>query len=574
MLSDLTIKDFAIIAQDEIDFQKGFTVLTGETGAGKSILIGAITFLLGGVANSSLIRNGKNSAEVTATFNLENIPNALYWLNEHGIDDNGGMAILRRNIRSTGKSTSWINGTNVTKKDMEEFASFLIDIHGQHEHQSLLKVSEHRVALDSRAWLTEDVKNYTTLYNEMMSKKRELNTMESDETIRTRNIDMYRYAIDEIESAKLKENEDIDLEAEETRLSSFEKLYSDVDEAKTIMDGGEGGAVALLKKALKALDNAKDLDEKLKGLAERTEAAFYEISDISNEVSSYCDRLFFDPNRLSQIEERLSLIYNLKKKYASINSPLSAINDYLFKTKEALGKLEHANENKDALRSEIAELEKKVLNSALDISLRRTTAAKALSGEVEGILQTLGMKGAKFSVSVTQRPGESVDERCNSYGLDNVEFLIAANKGSLLQPLSKIASGGEISRVMLALKTVFASEDSLSPETLIFDEIDTGIGGVVAIAVGEHMKKLSATKQVFCITHQASIASFASHQAKIEKSDEEDVTVSRVHYVTGDERVSEIARMLSGDEESRASLDHARELLEKANLLLTDGNDE
>lgn len=565
MLTDLSIKDFAIITDENLEFENGFTVLTGETGAGKSILIGAITFLLGGATNATQIRAGSNMAEVNATFDVKNVPQAFNWLSEHGIDDNGGTIIMRRYIRMTGKSASWINGTSVTKKDIEEFASFLIDIHGQHEHQSLLKVSEHRVALDERAGLTKKVLEFSKLYETLLAKKRELSNMSTNELQREHDIDLYNYAIDEIESAKLQPNEDVELEAEETKLSSFEKLYADIESAKGLLDTDGNGVLSMLKKAMNTVERALEFDEGLKDISQRLESVYYDASDVVSDISSYFDKLFFDPQRLKVVEDRLSLIYDLKKKYVNVNSPLSAVTDYLLQIKEKLNKITHASENKEALEAQIATLEKQVMNEATTISKKRCETAAILSTEVEGILQTLGMKGAKFLVSITQKSGDTIEKRCSSYGIDNVEFLIAPNKGMSALPLSKIASGGEISRVMLALKTVFAENlCGQSPETLIFDEIDTGIGGTVALAIGEHIKKLSQKKQIFCITHQASIACYANHQAKIQKSDENGATVSNVHYVTGDERVSEIARMLSGDEKSKESLDHARAMLQKA----------
>ena len=563
MLEDLTIKDFAIIDQITIEFSKGFTVLSGETGAGKSILIGALSFLLGGKAEVSQIRSGSGEASVSGTFLLDNPdPEMNSWLTEHGIEAENNRVLLRRFIRLNGKSGAWIGSVPATRSDLAEFSAFLIDIHGQHEHQSLMKVSEHRKFLDSRAGITDEVRAFTSLYTSLIEKRRILEQLNSDDGERLRKIDMYTFAVKEISEANLKDGEDENLTEEEARLASYEKLYSGIESVREMLDGSEDSAVPLLKRIRRENQTIAALDKTIAALDTRLENAFYELSDIAEEFNSYSQKLVYDPARLAEVQERLSLIYDLKKKYASSQSaPLSEIFDYLEKAQTMLEQLGSGAQNKEAIAEEIAELEKRVYIAAKKISEKRQNIGSILSNEVSNILKTLGMGNARFSVNITEKAGSNVEQRCGPFGMDNIEFLISANAGSPLLPLARIASGGELSRVMLALKTIFARIDTVP--TLVFDEIDTGIGGEVAVAVGSHLKKLAASRQIFCITHLASIAVYADNQIKIEKGVEEGKTSSHVREVRGEERAAEIARMLSGDSDSEQSLEHARSMLEK-----------
>ena len=574
MLEDLTIKDFALIDSDYLEFSKGFTVLSGETGAGKSILIGALSFLLGGKAEVSQIRTGKTEATVSGTFVIpqqtvrENLTeedepgNAREWLSFHGIEIENNRVLLRRYIRDTGKSAAWIDNTPVTRADLSQFSSFLVDIHGQHEHQSLMKVSEHRKFLDARAGITEKVEFFTGKYSQLVAKRKQLAEYSMSDSERLRKLDMMSFAVQEISDAKLKNDEDITLEEEQARLSSYEKIFSDVESINQALSESDGSVLSLLKKIRRDSNHLTEMDKSVSPLDGRLESAFYELSDIADEFASYKDKLVFDPERQQFVEDRLSLIYSLKKKYASsINAPLSEVFNYFNEAQKFIDENGEGNNVKDKLTAEIKILEKEVLQLAEELSLKRKETSAVLNKEVDDILSKLGMSGTRFEVSVKQKAGSEVEQVCGPYGKDDIEFLISANPGNPPLPLAKIASGGELSRVMLALKTIFAQSDSV--ETLIFDEIDTGIGGEVAVAVGAHIKKLAKNRQIFCITHLASIAVYADNQIKIEKSVSGEITSSNVYVVEGEKRVAEIARMLSGDADTEQSLEHARSMLSK-----------
>lgn len=561
VLEELDIKNFALIDSAHVEFSKGFTVLSGETGAGKSILIGSLAFLLGGKAGVEQIRTGTQEALVSGTFLLES-QEARDWLDEHGIEDEDGRILLRRVIRNTGKSSCWIGGVSVTRADLLAFSAFLVDIHGQHEQQSLFKVAEHRRYLDIYAGITEQVASFTALYSDLVEKRRLLQSLNTDDSKRAERIEMLNFAVEEINSANLRENEDSELEDEEARLASYEKLYGEIEEINSLLEGEGGGILSLLKKLSSSSSRAASLDKSLGALEGRIQSSYYEIEDISAEFRRYEQGLVFDPERLAQVQDRLELIYKLKKKYASgKTSPISQVLEYAQKAEAELEQISGVAQNREELEKEVLEAGKKVYTAAKEISIKRKAASDKMSLAVEEILSRLGMGGTKFKVNLQEKAGDDVTQKCGPYGMDDIEFLISANPGSPMLPLARIASGGELSRVMLALKTILSAADTAG--TLVFDEIDTGIGGEVAVAVGDHLKKLASARQILCITHLASIAVYADNQLKIEKGAAGDMTSTAVFPVAGDSRVQEIARMLSGDSSSEESLEHASSMLQK-----------
>jgi DNA repair protein RecN (Recombination protein N) len=568
LLEELVIKDFALIDSVSLEFRKGFTVLTGETGAGKSILIGALSFLLGGKSDIDSIRAGAAEASVSGVFSPPAPDSqARAWLSEHGIVPEDGRVRLRRVARANGKNGAWIESAPVTRAELAEFASFLVDIHGQRDHESLLRLGEHRKALDSFAGISGEVARFTADYSALVEKRKELDALEAADARRGERIEMLSYATEEIAQAKLSPNEEDELKREETRLNQYEKLYSGVEEALGI------DILSPLKKINSLVAHASDLDDALSETAKRCDSAFYELSDITDELRAYSRGLVFDPERLDGIEERLALIFRLKKKYAA-GGTVADVLAYAQNAQKELDAIADSDATRDALKKTIAGMERALYANAKSLSQKRKAAAHDMSARIQTALAALGMKESRFTASITEKesspaPEKDGDEnhgadfiqKCGPYGIDNVEFLLSANPGVPEKPLAKIASGGELSRVMLALKTVFAGGDSRG--TLVFDEIDTGIGGEVSVAVGAHMKRLADAKQILCITHLASIAVYADTQMKIEKTVSQNRTNTAVSEVTGERRAAEIARMLSGDAAIEQSLDHARAMLRK-----------
>lgn len=570
MLEDVNISNFALIESVSLDFDTGFTVLSGETGAGKSILIGALSFLLGGKGGVEAIRAGCQEAKVSGSFSLnQNNKEPFQWLEDHGIEIEDNRVLIRRFVRLNGKSGAWIQNTPVTRSELAEFASFLVDIHGQHEHQSLMRVAEHRRFLDSFAGISDEVSAFTNLYSQLVEKRRQLEELCTSDSERERRMELLSFAISEIEDAKLKPGEDEELTAEENRLSKFEQIFSDIDGVSSILSGDGSGhsavsVLAALKKAQSHMNQAAIADTTLSSLDNRLETAFYELTDIAEEIRAYSQSLVFEPGRLEVVQERLALIFKLKKKYAdSVHDSVAKVLEYQEKAKAELEILSNSMESRQELTSKVEQISREVYTAAKKISEKRKAAAEKMAQEVEAVLSVLGMKDAKFCVSIVEKPetGGGLMQKCGPYGMDDIEFLISANVGSPVKPLAKIASGGEISRVMLALKSILNDSDTV--ETLVFDEIDTGIGGEISVAVGAHLKKLSKKSQIFCITHVASIACYADNQIKIAKKTLSDSTVTSVHSISGAARVEEIARMLSGDSVSAASLEHAEALLAK-----------
>ncbi len=558
MLENISVKNIALIDSLFVEFEKGLNVLSGETGAGKSILIGALTLLLGGKTSTDFIRTGTDEAAVSGSFFIGNKHiEALKWLDEHGIEPEDNRVLIRRNLKQNGRSNAWIQSTPVTRNELEDFTSLLVDIHGQHDHQSLFRIAEHRRFLDSFAGINNEVKMFTSLYAELAEKRTELENLNLSEKELAEKQELLQFAIDEITKAKLKEDEKEELEAEEKRLNQFEKLFEALNTASQLISD-ESGIISLTKKAMHNLETAKNCDEELEDLLKRLETGYYELDDISSSIDSYLSKLTFNPERVEQVQERLSLIYKLTKKYgATIHDVLN----YAQNAEEQLEGLSKREAGKSELEQKIGILQSKLLKLGRILSEKRKEASSKLQKEVEEVLSNLGMPKTKFQVRVDTRLPEGNRLSANPYGFDDIEFMISPNAGEPLRPLAKIASGGELSRVMLALKTVLAEGDEA--DTLIFDEIDTGIGGEVAISVASHMKKLSQKKQILCITHLAVIASHADNHIKIEKNTMGQTTKTSAAAVSGKTRLEEIARMLAGDELSEASLKHAEELLVK-----------
>jgi len=559
MLEELVIKDYALIDQLSVDFVNGLTILTGETGAGKSIIVGALSFVLGGKADIGVIRSGCDEASVSAWVRVDSVNVEAYaWLAGKEIRYDDSRILLRRNIKSTGRGNTSIQGTIVTRIELAEFTSFLFDLHGQHEHQLLLKTESHRKYLDRFAGIEAEVLGFTDLFIRLSAQHRLLESLKAAEKGKDERMELLRFSMEEIDSAEIVIGEINALEIEAKKLADHEKLALLVASASSLMFEDEVSAVALLRKVKSQLDASALVDPALQTHAARVSDLFYEAEDSADQVRLYRDSLSYDPDRLEQIEERLNHLYKLKKKYGSDEAAILLYRENAQKEYDDLLKSE---ESCEALELEITRQERDLATKATSLSSRRTSAAAILGLKITEILRTLGMPKSQFSVNVRQKGDGGGGRVCSPYGIDDIEFMIAPNLGEPQRELSRIVSGGELSRVMLAIKTILAKADTV--ETLVFDEIDTGIGGEVALAVGSHLEGLGKVKQIFCITHLASIAIRADNHLKVEKLIADERTTTKVVLLTNDGRREEIARMLAGDSAGMAALAHADELLGK-----------
>ncbi|MDR1211954.1 MAG: DNA repair protein RecN [Spirochaetaceae bacterium] len=560
MLEELSVRNYALIDQLSVSFENGLNILTGETGAGKSIIVGSLGFLFGGKADTDIIRGGAEEASVSAVISVNGSNSeALRWLKERDIGDDDRRVILRRNLKTSGRSSIFIQDAPVTRNDLVEFTSFLFDIHGQHSHQSLLRKESHRVYLDRFAGLEEECAEFNRVFLELAEKRRAVESYLASERDREARLDLLRYAVDEIAASAPRPGESRELEAEAAKLGDFEKLAGLIAAGTGAFFDDESSALGLLRRVKNSLEGAAAVDVSLQALSRRIDDLYYEADDAADQLRSYRDALSYDPSRLEAVEERLALLYRLKKKYGENEEAVLAYRENAETEIEALSNYE---ENRDKLKAETAALEKDIAARAQSISSRRREAAVRLGRRIGEILGSLGMPKAKFEVAVgiKGRNAATGNLVIGPWGADDVEFLISANPGEPVKDLARIASGGELSRVMLAIKTVLTGADTV--ETMIFDEIDTGIGGEVALSVGQYLAEIGRVKQIFCVTHLASIAVRADNHLMVAKK----TAGSRTHTVLSAlkprERRAEIARMLAGDS-GAAALAHADELLAK-----------
>ncbi len=562
MLERLSVRDFALIDSAEVEFSDGLVLFTGETGAGKSLIVGALGFLFGGRGDSTAIREGAEECSVSATLGVSGNAAAMKWLADHDIPSEGGEALLRRGLRANGRSYAYIQNRAVSRADLAEFTALVADIHGQHEHQSLLDPESHLKLLDSYADLGPAREEYRAAYESWTARVREYRKRLSEAERREREQEFLSFTVKEILAAKIKPREDDELAQEEKILSQHEKLFaaaSDASSGLSARGADQQGAMESLRRARNSLASAAEIDGKLRELSARLDDAYIEIEDIAQGVGLYCEGLRFDPGRLEDIESRLAELRRLKKKYGP------SLDDVLVRAQRDAAAIEEFSswtEEKPRLEREIAGLKARAIELAEALSASRKKAALQFSRSIEEILTKLGMPHAQLPISVQPAMNEAGKLMLSPSGMDRIEFIIAPNVGETPKPLARIASGGELSRVALAIKAVLSSKDTV--DTLIFDEIDTGIGGEVAADVGAYLKEVSAFRQVLCVTHLASIAARAAQHYQVSKRVEEGRTVTRIDLLVGHERETEIARMLAGDKDGAASLAHAAELIKRS----------
>ncbi len=558
MLEELVVQNYAIIDRLQVKFSKGLNVLSGETGAGKSILVGALGLVLGVKADTETIRAGAEETVVSGVIQVAGNPEALDWLEGHGVSPEDQSIIIRRVVKRNGKSSVFIQSSPVTLSALRELAANLFDIHGQHEHQSLLNEENHRKLLDRYGGCEGQAVEFYTLYSRLLKLRDQYSRCVATENERLRQVDLLDFAIKEIRNAKLSPGEDEELEKEQRILSNYERLFQTLETVYTSTAESRGGGLAVLRNARRAMEEVIQIDPGLKPIADQFNSAFYEIEDFSNSIGRYKSEVEFDPARLESMEDRLALIRKLKKKYGGT---IEEILSYLRSAQQELEGIKNWEEEKRKLTEEISVLEKQLKQKAEKLTEFRQTAAGKLQVKIEAELVQLGMPKVKFAVKVTGRENDSGKPVYNPSGKDKVEFMISPNPGEPQKRLAQIVSGGEISRIMLAIKYVLAESDHIN--SLVFDEVDAGIGGEVALSVGDRLKKLSSLKQVLCVTHLATIAVRADNHVKVEKVNKDARTVAVVEKITGEKRREEIARMLAGDRKGETSLMHADELLRK-----------
>lgn len=569
MLQDLHIQNFGLIDDLHIQLKPGLNILTGETGAGKSMIIDALDMLLGGRASADFIRTGKSKAVIEAVFDVAKSSEVLKLLEEMGIEPDGYQLLLSREISESGNNRLRINGQMASRNMVKDLSKYLLDIHGQHEHQSLMVKTEHLRLLDGYgAESLQRVKSEVQkLYTELSAIKRELKSLRQNEQEKNQRIDLLKFQIEEIDQAKLESGEEENLTARRKILTNSEKLLKNATQVNNLISGDgyeTAGALDLTGKLLKCLDDMLHIDESLAPVRQMVESAYFQLQEASYEMGSYTDRIEFEPDELMTIEDRLNLLNRLKRKYGH---NIEEILTYRQKIGEELGGLTNSEERIAELEKELAKVTARYVKAAVQLSNLRKETGVQFSWKVMQEMSDLSMPNAKFAVEtdwISDADGVEVDGVSYQFGpegLDQVEFMISPNPGESLKPLIKIASGGEISRIMLAIKAVTIGLEQV--DSVIFDEIDSGVGGEAGQRVAEKLALIARDKQVICITHLPQIAAMADCHFHIYKEVKDGRTNSNLVELSEEGRIEELARMYGGTEVA-AALEHASAMLSMA----------
>ncbi len=554
MLTHLTIRHYAIIDQLELDFNNGLTALTGETGAGKSILLGALGLVLGDRADSDSIKQGADHAEIVAEFAIEKLDNVRVWLveNELNADDE---CILRRRISNDGRSRAYINSTPVTLQLLRELGEMLIDIHGQHEHQSLMKPVVQRQLLDDFAGHRELMETVSNLYVELKLVEEQLEHLQHSTSENNHRMDLLRFQTQELDALALGENEVKELNESHARLANAERLTSSTQQALDILQqNDEMNIQSALARVLTNMQQLTELDESLSPVNELLNDALAQVEECISQLRHYADSLDLDGSELAEVELRLQAIHDIARKHRIEPDLLSDLHAQLV---QELNDLDHADERLEQLQNNYASLTKRYREAAEKLSDSRKKQAAKLDKKISQAMQTLGMRGGKFEISVSS----SID-KISAHGIDTIEFDVTANAGQACKALSRVASGGELARISLAIQMITASHSKI--HSLIFDEVDSGVGGGIAEIVGQHLRALGNSNQVLCITHLPQVASQAHQHFRVHKISRGKTTSTQVDSLDSKQRVEEIARMLSGVEITKQSLAHAEEMISRA----------
>jgi DNA repair protein RecN (Recombination protein N) len=560
VLLELVVENYAVVERIRVRFHAGLNLLTGETGSGKSIVVDALALVLGGRASAEMVRSDTERARVAAIFEAPKDAALLGLLEQAGVPVEDGEVLIEREVLSSGKSRAFIGNRPVTMALLREIAPFLGDIHGQHEQQQLFSSESQLQSLDDFAGLERQREEAGGLFRRWRSMESELEELNRSEQEKLRMADLWSFQRKEIDAAALKPGEDAQLEQERVLLRNVGKLQENANAAYAALYEEQESVSAGLRTALKKVEELARIDGSLQPVAETLQSASIGVEDASDAIRDYLDKLEADPQRLEQIESRLALIERLKRKYggALASSSLDDVLAFLEDVQTKMQAIETAGERRAKLEQDLAQANAAFGERAAALTIARKVAADKLAKKVETELDSLALESAVFRVEVREA-------NWTESGADHVEFLISANAGEEPRALDKVASGGELSRIALALKTSLGqgghSRANGVVRTLVFDEIDTGIGGGVAEAVGRRLKKLSGSNQVLCVTHLAQVAGFADHHYSVEKREVKGRTVAEIEELTGDERTREVGRMLSGQLVTPEALKHAEQLI-------------
>ena len=550
MLKQLYIKNFTLIDELNIQMHPGFSVITGETGAGKSIILGAIGLLLGNRADSKSIKDGRDRCVIEAHFDLSKYDMQQFFT-DNDIDEDLSDTIIRRELTAAGKSRAFINDTPVSLTKMRELGEQLVDIHSQHQNLLLQKEDFQLNVVDIIAQDEKQRKNYEAAYNQYKQANQKLNALKAEIEKNRENEDFLRFQFKELDEAQLQNGEQEELEQEYEMLSHSEDIKTALYQADNHLSGDDGNIIERLKQTSEQLANIKDVYPEVTELLERIDSSYIELKDIAQEVNGLTDHVEFDPARLETINERLDKLNSLQQKFHVRD--LGELIETYHQLKEQLSHIDHSDEDVEALEQEVTQLLEKAQKQAKELTAIRTKAAKKVEEEMKQRLIPLGIPNVRFSISLTEKP-------LSHDGGDKVSFLFSANKSTPLQPVTQVASGGEIARVMLSLKAMISGAVKLP--TIIFDEIDTGVSGKIAEKMAQIMVEMgNHERQVLSITHLPQIAAMGSHHYKVSKEETDKGTISRMTELSQQERVQEIAQMLSGSDVSEAALANAKELL-------------
>ena len=554
MLQTISLRDFVIVDQLELDFSSGFTVLTGETGAGKSILLDALGLVLGERADSSQIREGSNRAEISSLFRIEPelVQSFSQWLDEQGfpIEDEGQSLLLKRTVESNGRSRAFINGSVATLAQLREAGDQLVDIHGQHAHQLLLKGGAQRELLDRHAGLLPLAAEVAQTFKTLADSRRRLEQAENAGQDVERERERLEWQLEELTELSPQDGEWVNIQSEHARLANGAKLISGCQEAIEILSDADNSLESTLSKVCTNVGALAEHDPALGEINQALESASIQLDEAIHGLNRYLQKIDLDPARLSEVEERMQALHSTARKYRVEVDELPKL---LLETTERLDALT-ASQNIEALRDQVKQEEVVYLKLAKQLSQKRTKAAKELGDLVTDAMQDLSMAGGCLEIALAPLSDGG------SHGLEQIEFLVAGHAGSTPRSLAKVASGGELARISLAI-SVITSKASFTP-TLVFDEVDAGIGGAVAETVGKLLHQLGQSHQILCVTHLPQVAAQGNHHLKVSKSQNSEKTVSQVQVLGRSERVEEVARMLGGATITDTTRRHARELLE------------